>query len=400
MTMSERDVDIAIVGAGIAGLALACALSNAGFTVTVLEAGARPAPPTTEAGLAGWDRRVSALTPTTTAFLDSLDAWQSLLDQRVGPYTGMHVWDAEGTGQIDFDAQEAGESYLGHIVENRLTVAALLGVAERSSSVDCHWQTTVVALEADATGQPRVVADDGRQWRAGLVVGADGARSRLRDLAGFEVRQWSYGQRAIVATVSLDDSHQHCCWQAFLPTGPLALLPLADAQKCSIVWSLDEQACDRWAESSDGAFVAGLNQVVRSRGLAVDGVGPRAVFPLQQSHAVDYIQPRIALVADAAHSIHPLAGQGINLGLSDVRVLSEVLAQARRTGLDPGSELVLRRYQRRRKGENLAMMGAMEAFKRGFGSETPLLRVARNAGLDWVNQMAPLKQWFVRQALS
>lgn len=398
--MRDQDVDVAIIGAGMAGLALACALSKAGFEVVILEAGSRPELPAPQSDLAGWDRRVSALTPTTSAFLQSLGAWQTLLEARVGPYTGMHVWDAQGTGQIDFDAAEAGESFLGHIVENRLTVAALLDIAERSPRLDCHWQTTVVALEADAAGKPRIVAEDGRQWRAGLVVGADGARSRLRDLAGFEVRQWSYGQRAIVATVSLEQVHQHCCWQAFLPTGPLALLPLADEKCCSIVWSLDEQACDHWAERSDADFVAGLNQVMQSRGLTVEAVGPRAVFPLQQSHAVDYIQARIALVADAAHSIHPLAGQGINLGLSDVRVLAEVLSQARESGLDPGSELVLRRYQRRRKGENLAMMGAMEAFKRGFGSDAPLLRVARNAGLDWVNQMTPLKHWFVRQALS
>jgi 2-octaprenylphenol hydroxylase len=232
-----------------------------------------------------------------------------------------------------------------------------------------------------------------------LLVGADGARSKVRELTDFEIRSWSYGQRAIVATLQLADSHRQTCWQAFLPTGPVALLPLAQDNFCSLVWSLDDEAAERWIDADEAQFCKGLGAVFAHQGLDIVASSARGVFPLQQCHAVDYVQPGIALVADAAHSIHPLAGQGINLGLADVKVLAEELERAHRLSLSPGDMRVLQRYQRRRKSENLAMMTAMEAFKRGFGSDHPFVRIARNAGLDWVNRWTPLKQWFVRQAL-
>jgi 2-octaprenylphenol hydroxylase len=393
-------VDVAVAGAGIAGLAAAVALSRLGYRVAILEAASRPQLSVTGETLDGWDRRVSALTPATCEFLEQLGVWPRIAAERVGPYVDMHVWDAEGTGRIDFSATEVGAPLLGHIVENRRIIDALLVAAETTPGIDLYWQTPLETLDAGPDGEVLLGSEAlPETLTASLLIGADGGRSRVRELADFEVRRWSYEQQAIVATVELADTHQSACWQAFLPTGPLALLPLAPANLCSIVWSLDDRDCERWLDATSADFVAGLNRAMGAVGPEVTRVSERQAFPLVQCHAVDYVQPGIALVADAAHSIHPLAGQGINLGLADVRVLAAELERAREAGLNPGDGAVLRRYQRQRKGENLTMMAAMEAFKRGFGADSPLIRVARNAGLDWVNQMAPLKQWFIRQAL-
>ena len=213
-------------------------------------------------------------------------------------------------------------------------------------------------------------------------------------------RQWSYHQNAIVGTVALESEHGKTCWQAFLDTGPLALLPLADPEKVAIVWSLDEAEHERIAALPDEPFLQALNHALGQDAPVVSGLGPRASFPLRQAHAVDYIDQGLVLVADAAHSIHPLAGQGINLGLSDVRVLAAELASGKTHGLDVADPVLLKRYQRQRKTENLAMMTAMEAFKRGFGSQNPLAVLARNIGLNVVNQRSWMKRWFMQQALS
>jgi len=233
-----------------------------------------------------------------------------------------------------------------------------------------------------------------------LLVGADGGRSTVRELASLPVRAWSYEQHAVVGTVQLATPHRDTCYQAFLSTGPLALLPLADKHLCSIVWSLDDAVWDSYMSAPDREFAAQMNRALGSHAPEVIAVGPRAAFPLHQCHAIDYVADRVVLVGDAAHAIHPLAGQGINLGLKDVAVLAQELEGAWCGGLDVGNAASLKRYQRGRKTENLAMMAAMEGFKRGFGSSHPALRVLRNLGLNWVNDVGWLRDWFARQAVS
>jgi len=393
--------DTIIVGGGIAGLSLAIALGRCGFSAMILEAA--DAPDQLAAGgssLDCWDSRVSALTPASQSFLTDLGVWSRITRMRAGPYTDMRVWDGEGTGRIHFSADEFDAPVLGNIVENRVTVNALIDELAGHSNLSLQWSDAIIDLDISLPDQVRVTTQSGRRYITPLLVGADGARSFVRSQLGFATREWSYEQRAIVGTVALASSHEETCHQAFLGTGPLALLPLAQHDLCSFVWSLDQSVSDDVSALTDAAFITAMNRALGGNTPEVVGCGPRAAFPLYQCHAIDYVCPRVVLVADAAHAIHPLAGQGINLGLADVCVLAEELTRASEADIDWGDMAVLRRYQRRRKGENLAMMAVMEAFKRGFGSTDPVVRVLRNWGLGWVDSTAPIKRWLARQAIA
>jgi 2-octaprenylphenol hydroxylase len=218
----------------------------------------------------------------------------------------------------------------------------------------------------------------------------------------FKTREWDYGHRAIVATVQVAESHQETAWQRFLPSGPLAFLPLPgteNAHYCSIVWSLQDDLVDDLLALDDASFCGELNKAFENCLGGALGSSPRFAFPLRQRHALDYVQPGVALVADAAHTIHPLAGQGINLGLQDVAALAEELLAAHGRGIGPGQVDVLQRYQRRRKGENLLMMSAMDGFKRLFEQDALPIRWLRNAGMRGVGRIAPLKQRLMRHAM-
>jgi 2-octaprenylphenol hydroxylase len=394
-----RSADVLIVGAGIAGLSLAIALSKSDCQVVVIDGADRPKSVNEGVALNDWDLRVSALTPTSIRFLESLGVWQRIPSERTAPYQAMCVWDADGTGRITFNAEDVAASCLGHIVENRQTVQALLECAEACSGVELRWQSALESLSRTPDGWSIDCAGDQR-LSAQLVVAADGARSKVRQLTAQPTRDWDYHQSAIVGTVALSSPHQATCWQAFLSTGPLALLPLPDPSKVALVWSLDAQEHAEVAALSDAAFIEALNQALGPLAPHAEAVGTRVSFPLKQSHAIDYVDDALVLVADAAHSIHPLAGQGINLGLSDVRILAQELLAGCAGGLTVSSPVSLKRYQRQRKSENLAMMAAMEGFKRGFGSPHPAAVILRNIGLNMVERQHWLKRWFMRQAIS
>jgi 2-octaprenylphenol hydroxylase len=394
-----RSADVLIVGAGIAGLSLAIALSKSDCHVVVIDGADRPKSVNEGVALNDWDLRVSALTPTSIRFLESLGVWQRIPSERTAPYQAMCVWDADGTGRITFNAEDVAASCLGHIVENRQTVQALLECAEACSGVELRWQSALESLSRTPDGWSIDCAGDQR-LSAQLVVAADGARSKVRQLTAQPTRDWDYHQSAIVGTVALSSPHQATCWQAFLSTGPLALLPLPDLSKVALVWSLDAQEHAEVAALSDTAFIEALNQALGPLAPHAEAVGTRVSFPLKQSHAIDYVDDALVLVADAAHSIHPLAGQGINLGLSDVRILAQELLAGCAGGLTVSSPVSLKRYQRQRKSENLAMMAAMEGFKRGFGSPHPAAVILRNIGLNMVERQHWLKRWFMRQAIS
>jgi 2-octaprenylphenol hydroxylase len=396
--------DIVVVGAGIAGSALAAALSGKGLAIALVEAQSlqRPELPA-ERDLQHFDPRVSAITPRSRRLLEDLGAWEAIAGYRQCAYRHMTVWDAEGTGGIEFDCADVNAPALGHIVENRAIVSALLGCISESVDITTFADSRLQDCSHDqAASVTRVQLENGAVLEADLLVAADGAMSRVRDMLQFTTREWDYGHRAIVTTAQVEHSHQETCWQRFLTSGPLAFLPLpgeGDHHYCSIVWSVQDDLSEHLMGLDDDAFSAELEGAIEGRLGSVLGCSRRFAFPLRQRHAVDYVQAGVALVADAAHTIHPLAGQGINLGLQDVAVLAEEILAGHARGLSPGQLALLRRYQRRRKGENLLMMAAMDGFKALFEQQALPLRWLRNAGMRSVGQMGPLKQQLIRRAM-
>jgi len=398
-----RYYDVVIVGAGIAGSALAAALSGEGLSIALVEAQSLARIPL-PAGLAldSFDSRVSALTPRSRALLENLGAWGAIADYRSCPYRHMTVWDAQGTGQVEFDCADVDAEQLGYIVENRSIVDALVAQIETAGDVSVLSPARLQACNREGSGRMALSMEDGMSLQAGLIVAADGAQSRVREMMNFRLREWGYGHHGIVCTVQLEKSHEETAWQRFLPSGPLALLPLPGTAKqhfCSIVWSLQDERVDAIMALDDKAFCRTLEQASETRLGKVTACTRRFAFPLRQRHARDYVQPGVALVADAAHTIHPLAGQGINLGLQDVAVLAREVLTGCRHGISPGQLDLLQRYQRQRKGENLLMMSAMEGFKRLFEQEALPLRWLRNAGLHTVDQLRPVKRELMRRAM-
>lgn len=403
--MSETsEFDILVVGGGMTGSALALGLSRQGWKVGLIEGGERATlleTPAVADSVADFEPRVSAISMASQRLLESLGAWQGVAAARHCSYQGMTVWDGDGTGRIHFDAARLQAHSLGTIVENRSLVRALFKVLE-TSPVELIDGVQVTGCWSQ--GEQRCVElADGRTLGARLVVASDGGNSRMRQWVGLPTREWDYDQQAIVCTVRTAQRHQFTAWQRFSPSGPLAFLPLltegGDEHFCSIVWSQDTAEARRLMALEDAAFTAELEQAIEKELGAVESVSRRFAVPLRQRHAKDYIASGFALVGDAAHTIHPLAGQGANLGYSDVRVFLEELSRAGSLGLSPANELVLARYQRRRKAENLAMMAAMEGFKQLFSRDELPLRWLRNTGMRWLDRLGPVKNRIAAEAM-
>jgi len=382
---------VIVLGGGMVGAALACALGRAHIPTVVVEATENTPPRPT----GPYDLRVSAISLASEALFRNLGAWPAMAGLRVSPYRRMEVW--EWGGRVTFDAAEAGEAHLGHIIENRVVQWALERRARELPAVrwiaparacSVRWRDDRVTLRLD----------NGETLEGSLVVGADGARSWLRHQAGIEVRGWPYRQMGLVATVRTALPHAETAWQRFMPGGPLAFLPLADGT-CSIVWSLPEGKARHWLTAPDWAFRDALSRHLGSRLGAVEWNSERAAFPLRLQHATRYTAPRLALVGDAAHTIHPLAGQGVNLGLLDAAALAQVLTEAHDRGRDLGEHAVLRRYERWRKGDNWGMALSMDAFHRLFTPAALPLRLARNLGLSLFDHSPPAKRLAMRTAL-
>jgi 2-octaprenylphenol hydroxylase len=385
--------DILVVGGGMVGAAFACACLGQGWRVALLE---------TREPRRSWpagevDLRVSALNRASQRILERLGVWERILQLGASPYREMHVWDSVGGGSIHFDSADLGERDLGHIVENRVIQLALWEHLERSGEVDllCPAALDDLELTRDAA---LVDLADGRRICARLLVGADGRESAVRRRAGIAIRGWLYDQQAIVANVQTEEWHRETAWQRFLPTGPLAFLPLLDG-RCSIVWSATASRAEELLALGDGDFRAQLEEAIDARLGAIGDIGPRAAFELRMQHAEHYVEPRLALIGDAAHAVHPLAGQGVNLGFLDAAALAAALVEAGQKRRDIGELWALRRYERARRGDNMLMLAAMDGFKRLFSNAVVPLAVARSLGLSLVDRAAPVKQLFMRHAL-
>ncbi len=391
--MTDLTADIAIAGGGMVGAALACGLAQQGFQVALLEQRA----PAEDWSQDSYDLRVSAITRASQHIFEHLGAWQGMLKRRVTPYQKMRIWDATGSGKIHFDAADIAEPELGHIIENRVIQRALWDRLEQLDKVQLLYPARIHAADLAEEGDI-LTLEDGRPLRAGLTVASDGANSALRELAGISTRGWLYDQTAVVATVRAELGHQDTAWQKFMPTGPLALLPTGK-DLFSVVWSTSPEQADALQEMSEQEFNDRLTQASEHRLGRLELLGKRAAFPLRLQHADTYIKPGLALVGDAAHVIHPLAGQGVNLGLLDAATLIDVLVEARKRKRVPGSIANLRRYERARMGDNIVMQGAMDGFKRLFSNQFPPLKLIRNLGLGIVDHTSPVKNIIARQAL-
>ena len=393
MSESAQCCDILVVGGGMVGAAFALAMAGRGRRIAVVEA----RPPARDWPLGEIDLRVSALSRASQRMLQRLGVWSRILELGCSPYRQMHVWDAVGGGAIHFDSADLGQADLGHIVENRVIQLALWEALEGLGEIDLLCPTAVTALERGASSS-RVSLTDGRVLEARLVVGADGRDSRVRALAGISTAGWEYDQRAIVANVQPAHWHQETAWQRFLPTGPLALLPLADG-RCSIVWSAASERATELMAMSDADFSHALTHDSEARLGRLEITGPRAAVSLRLEHAKQYVQDGLALIGDAAHAIHPLAGQGVNLGFLDAAELAAAIEQAATRGRRIGGLRTLRRYERARRGENWLMLAAMDAFKRVFSNDSQPLATLRSLGLRTTDRAAPLKQLFMTRAL-
>lgn len=386
------DYEIIIAGGGMVGAALACLLGQAGKQVAVLEAAAPPAFSVDDP----FDNRVSALSRASQRLLEQAGAWESVLKMRASPYEAMQVWDATGSGMIRFEAAAIGEPDLGHIVENRVLQLALLATLNNYPSVEVLCPARLSSFER-IQQQIQVKLVDGRQLSAQLLVGADGAQSVVRRLAELPYEVVDYAQKGVVCTAYTALPHLETAWQRFQPTGPVAFLPLPDAHACSIVWTLPADQADAALLWDEVRFQRELGQALDFRLGEIVSLGERAAFPLRGLHAQSYVCERVALLGDAAHTIHPLAGQGVNLGFKDAQALAELIFANEST--DYGSLRLLRRYERARRGDNFLTQKAMEGFSLLFGNTLTPWQILRNQGLTTVNQLSRLKYQLAKRAM-
>ena len=393
----KRQHDIVIVGAGMVGLAAANLMSNnRQLRITVIDAGSRPVFDPGE----DYALRVSAIAPGSVVILNKTGAWKEVAATRISPYRDMKVWDAagnvEGPETLTFDAAEFAVPQLGFIVENVLIRHALLNRLEQSSatiSFDAR-----IATVARAGRRFAIELESGQLLEPELLVGADGARSLIRSEAGIAVRSWPHAQQAFVSCFAPELEHRHTAWQRFLENGPIGMLPLADG-RISVVWSTTPDEAQEALQMSDPELSALLTRITDGVLGTLTPAGPRGAFPLQSQHAVEYVQDGLALIGDAAHTVHPLAGQGVNLGFADAFELANVIDAALVADENPGDLPSLRKYERARKGANGTMLGFVDGLNKLFSNDsTPLTRL-RGVGMYLFNHSGPIRRRAVQTAL-
>lgn len=396
------DYDVIILGAGMAGLAMAQSLAESDLSVCLMEHHDLNSKLSL---VPRYESRVSALTEASYHFLKNMGVWVSADVDRICAYERMEVWDAEGTGRIKFHAWDVGYTHLGWIAENTVITAGLLAQL-KTGKVTLLDNTQVLGIEKSRSSVS-VLCENKSAITGRLLVAADGADSRVRKWAGIPITQKDCLHHAVVCNVQTFASHQHCAWQVFLESGPLAFLPLPgttdDAgnkvHHSSIVWSIKPEKAKQVMAMDDQAFCHALTQAGEGCTGKVLQASKRMCIPLSQRYASVYVKDRVALIGDAAHTIHPLAGQGVNLGFMDAAVLTEEVLRAAARGDDWGSEHILNRYQRRRQGHNMMMLAAMDGFQQLFNQDALPFRWLRNAGMQLLGKHTLIKKQMIRQAM-
>ncbi|MCZ6523980.1 MAG: UbiH/UbiF/VisC/COQ6 family ubiquinone biosynthesis hydroxylase [Alphaproteobacteria bacterium] len=387
----EVGADVVIGGGGMVGLSLGCALAGAGFEVVVVD---REDPAVS--ARSAFDGRASALAHASQQALAALGLWRDMAPE-AQPILEIRVSDGDSLLFLHYDHRELGAAPLGYMVENRITRRALHRAVERTPGLTLKAPGTIERLEPGGAGISARLSD-GSGVRATLAVAADGRNSGLRQGAGIRVTEWRYAQTGIVCTVAHELSHRGVAQERFLPSGPFAILPLKH-NRSSLVWTERAELAPALLALGEAPFADEMRRRFGDFLGATRVVGGRWSYPLALLNAERYVAPRLALVGDAAHAMHPLAGQGLNLGLRDVAALAEVLTDARRLGLDIGSAAVLERYQRWRRFDSMVLLALTDSLNRLFSNDIAALRIARDLGLAAVHRLPPLKRLIMRHAM-
>ncbi|MDG6777756.1 UbiH/UbiF/VisC/COQ6 family ubiquinone biosynthesis hydroxylase [Thiomicrorhabdus sp. zzn3] len=386
--------DVIVVGGGMVGAALALGLGLRGFSVLLME---REAVQTDWQPDRAYEPRVSALTRASENILKNLGVWPGIEQRRCHAFTAMHIWDEATPTEIHFSAEEVGEPNLGYTVENRIIQEAIWEQIAQCDAIKVMLAAQIERVELQHE-QACLVLDDGQQLKTQLLVGADGARSQIRQKAFIGLDTHDYEQCAVVGCVKTELSHQDTCWQRYRQDGPFAFLAMGE-NISSIAWYLPSEKRE-WALSlSDAEFAREITHASEARLGQVIEVAQRVAFPLVRQHAEHYVKPNLALVGDAAHTIHPQAGQGVNLGLLDIAALIDVLTEAQAHSRPIGQWSVLRRYERWRRGDNAIVQRSMEGFDWLFKQDNALKTRLRSHLLPLANRLEPVKRWLIEQAL-
>lgn len=383
--------DVIVAGAGMVGACAALALAARGMRVALVEA---VAPTSVEAG-ADYDLRVSAISPRSREILRQLGVWRQLDATRICSYEKMHVWHQHGDASVSFDAVDLARDDLGAIVENRMLQQTLQQACDAETRIEWFRPDRVAALIENTRDGIQLRLDSGRDLDGALLIAADGRNSPTRTLAGIEMQAGSYGQSAIVANVSTELPHRATAWQRFLASGPLAFLPLANGQS-SIVWSCDEELAERVSALDDQDFRAALGDAFEHRLGAVSACSERRGFALGWHHCERWLQGRVLLIGDAAHAVHPLAGQGVNQGFSDVELCAQLIGDCR----GRIAQTQLRRYERQRKSETWLAGNSFSALKWIYGLEQGSVTRLRDLGMRILDTTPWLKRGMVGKAVN
>jgi len=386
------DFEVVVIGAGVAGSSLALSLAKEGVAVCLIDKGT----PEIKEDISGG--RTAALNLASQNILEKLGVKRGIQNY-LTPFKNIYVWDSEGTSSLEFSSDEIGQPKLGDVVTNNAILSSIFLLLPNHKNLRFLSGDRLKTLDPQEESI-KVCTEGGENISCKLVVGADGGLSSVRELSSINIRTWSYDQKALIANLKAEKSHNNTAYQVFTKNGPIALLPMQkdNEESLSLVWSADIDYAERLLDLDIPSFLNELERKTESVLGKLSMDGEMSSYPLHQLHAKDYYAQRVVLIGDAAHSMHPLAGQGLNLGLGDVEELASRILRSRRHGEDVGNDKMLSDYSKARKSINLRMMGFMEVFKKGFGSTNPWVRLGRNMAFGATQKAPELRKRFIKEA--